>query len=242
LGRIRVAAVVAGGIDEVIGQTEVALAGGARAVLIQDGVALDRCSPADTRMDPLWRLLSEHNAPAHLHIGGSARFMSGDWRSAHQLAPDPAAVNLADRLVGGHQLGTMHLSPSNYLTCLIFGGVFDRHPNLRVGVIEYGAMWAAPLADLLDHRSRQSARLARLQRSPRDVFSQNLRFTPYGSEPVAAQIDRYGLPEIYSFSTDYPHPEGGTNPHELLHDDLARYGDGALEGFFVGHAELVLPG
>jgi predicted TIM-barrel fold metal-dependent hydrolase len=239
-GRLRVAALVAGDLAQVIVQAESAMAAGARALLLQDGVGIDRLSPADPAMDALWRLLAEADACALLHIGGSGRFMGTEWRSTPLLGADPTAPNLPDRLVGPHHLGTMHLSPSNYLTCMIFGGVFDRHPTLRVGVIEYGAMWAAPLMELLEDRGRQSARVSSLDRSPREVFSQNLRFTPFGTEHVARQIDRHGLPEIYVFSTDYPHPEGGNNPHELLSADLAPLGEAAMRQFFVTNAELLL--
>jgi len=166
-GRVRVAATVAGGVDEVLSQAEAALAAGARAVVIQDGTTIGRCSPADPRMDPLWCMLSQANACALLHIGGSDAFMSSDWKLTDALNVDPASSDLGDRLAGPHNIGTMHLSPCNYVTCLVFGGVFDRHPTLRFGVIEYGAMWAAPLLDLLTNRRSQSARAAGLQRTPR---------------------------------------------------------------------------
>ena len=36
------------------------------------------------------------------------------------------------------------------LWCLIFGGVFDRYPDLRVGFAEFGCDWVAPLLSKLD--------------------------------------------------------------------------------------------
>ena len=73
------------------------------------------------------------------------------------------------------------------------------------------------------------------------MFSENLRFTPFGFEPIAGQIERYGLPEMYGFSTDFPHPEGGHNPHELLYTDLAPLGPRTIEQFFVSNADLLVP-
>jgi hypothetical protein len=49
------------------------------------------------------------------------------------------------------------------------------------------------------------------------------------------------MPEIYAFSTDFPHPEGGTDPIGIMAADMAPLGDTVLEGFFVGNAELLLP-
>jgi predicted TIM-barrel fold metal-dependent hydrolase len=233
--------VVAGDLREVMEQTEHALADGARAVFIRDGSTIEGHSPASPHMDPFWAMLADAGACGLLHVGGSDSFVGNDWKVTPALDVDPAGGSLADRLAGPHNIATMHLSPSNYVACLVFGGVFDRHPGLRFGVIEYGAMWAAPLLELLVNRAEQSARVSSLQRSPMEVFRENLRFTPFSFEPMSGQIERYGMPEIYAFSTDFPHPEGGTNPHELHHDDLAHLGPGMIERYFRTNAELLLP-
>ncbi len=139
-------------------------------------------------------------------------------------------------------LATMHLSPQNYLTSMVFGGVFDRHPGLRVGVIELGAMWVAPFVDLLESRLDISRRLREaLQRRPREIFVDQIRVTPLYWEKTARQIERYGMPEIYAFSTDFPHIEGGSDPIGQMGKDIAPLGPDAVEAFFVGNAELILP-
>ena len=53
--------------------------------------------------------------------------------------------------------------------------------------------------------------------------------------------DRYGMPEVYAFSTDFPHPEGGTDPIGRMGADIEPLGEDAVEAFFVGNAELLLP-
>jgi hypothetical protein len=50
------------------------------------------------------------------------------------------------------------------------------------------------------------------------------------------------MPEIYAFSTDFPHPEGGTDPIGRMAADITPLGDAAIEAFFVSNAELLLPG
>lgn len=136
----------------------------------------------------------------------------------------------------------MHLSPQNYLTTMIFGGVFERHPTLRLGVIELGAHWIGPLADLLDNRVEQSKRLrASLSLKPSETLARNVRVTPSLWEPIRRQIQRYGLSQVYAFSTDFPHPEGGTDPIERFHDELAPLGDEIVEQFFVTNGRLLLP-
>jgi predicted TIM-barrel fold metal-dependent hydrolase len=139
-------------------------------------------------------------------------------------------------------LGTMHMAVQNYLTAMIYGGVFDRHPALRVGVIELGAMWVGPFVDFLEDRLQQSRRLREaLKRKPSEIFASQIRVTPFFWEKTARQIERYGMPEIYAFSTDFPHPEGGTDPIGRMGADISQLGSDAVEAFFVGNASLLLP-
>ena len=227
-------------IDGAIAEAERVVAGGARAVFIQDGVAPGGHSPAAPEVDPLWKLLAEARVPVTLHIGGQEGFFgSSAWQRTELLQPGTFSDG---EPVGPHMLATMHLSPQNYLASMLFGGVFDRHPTLRVGVIELGAMWVGPFVDLLEDRLQLSRRLRQaLQRRPSEVFVDQIRVTPFYWERTARQIERYGMPEVYAFSTDFPHPEGGTDPIGRMAADIERLGADAVEAFFVGNAELLLP-
>ncbi len=227
-------------IEGAIAEAERVIAGGARAVFIQDGVAPGGFSPAAPELDPLWSLLANAGVPVTFHIGGQQGFFGSDvWQNAELLKPGTFSTG---EPVGPHMLATMHLSVQNYLTCMIFGGVFERHPDLRVGVIELGATWVGPFVDFLEHRMDISGRIrSALSRRPTEIFVDQIRVTPFFFEKTARQIERYGMPEIYAFSTDFPHPEGGTDPIGAMAADIAPLGDEAVEGFFVGNAELLLP-
>ena len=227
-------------IDGAIAEAERVAAGGARAVFVQDGIAPGGRSPADPELDPLWATLAEAGMPVTLHIGGQQGFFASDvWDDAELLRPGSFSTG---EPVGPHMLATMHLAAHNYLSAMVFGGVFDRHPELRVGIIELGAMWVGPFVDLLEDRFELSRRLREgLGRRPAEVFVDQIRVTPFFWEPTARQIDRYGMPEIYGFSTDFPHPAGGTDPIGRMAADVAPLGDAAIEAFFVGNAELILP-
>jgi len=227
-------------IEGAIAEAERVVAGGARAVFIQDGVAPGGFSPAAPEVDPLWALLAAAQVPVTLHIGGQEGFFgSSAWQQTELLRPGTFSDG---EPVGPHMLATMQLAPQNYLACMLFGGVFDRHPGLRVGVIELGAMWVGPFVDLLEDRFQLSGRLRKtLQRRPSEVFVDQIRVTPFFWERTARQIERYGMPEVYAFSTDFPHPEGGTDPIGHMGADIEPRGAAAVEAFFVSNAELLLP-
>jgi predicted TIM-barrel fold metal-dependent hydrolase len=227
-------------ISGAIAEAERVAAGGARAVFIQDGITPGGLSPAAPELDPLWALLAEAGLPVTLHIGGQDGFLASNaWADADLLRPGTFSTG---EPIGPHTLATMHLAAQNYLATMIYGGVFDRHPTLRVGIIELGAMWVGPFVDFLEDRLQLSRRLREsLQRSPREVFIDQIRVTPFFWERTARQIERYGMPQIYAFSTDFPHPEGGTDPIGRMAADMQPLGDAALEAFFIHNAELLLP-
>ncbi|MFN7147860.1 MAG: amidohydrolase family protein [Microthrixaceae bacterium] len=196
--------------------------------------------PRRSRGRPALGVVAEANVPVTLHIGGQGGFFGSDaWPEAELLRPGSFSTG---EPVGPHMLATMQLSPQNYLASMLYGGVFDRHPALRVGVIELGAMWVGPFVDLLEDRVQLSRRLRdSLQRLPTEVFVDQIRVTPFFWERTARQIERYGMPEVYAFSTDFPHPEGGTDPIGRMAADIEPLGTEAIEAFFVGNAELLLP-
>jgi len=155
--------------------------------------------------------------------------------------------------VQSHELGlepysfaTVHYPSSNYLTVMTLGGVLERFPRLRVGVIEQGSSWLGPLAESLDMWARDmySVRLAPfISMLPSEYFARNVRVTPFNEfEPVERDLARWpALQDCYCYSTDYPHVEGGQRSKQLLYDKIAPLGDDIVEKFFVTNGELLLP-
>jgi hypothetical protein len=55
-------------------------------------------------------------------------------------------------------------------------------------------------------------------------------------------IERHpNLEDVYCFSTDFPHPEGGTNPLGVMSKSIERLGAATLEKFLVTNSELLMP-
>jgi hypothetical protein len=75
---------------------------------------------------------------------------------------------------------------------------------------------------------------------PSDYVRRNVRITPFRFEPVADYIERSGFRECYCYSSDFPHPEGGTAPLADFSRSIERLGSDAAEGLFVRNAEWLL--
>jgi predicted TIM-barrel fold metal-dependent hydrolase len=115
--------------------------------------------------------------------------------------------------------GEMHMNfanlPMTLVPSLIFEGVFDRFPTLRVALIELGWSWAVPYSWRLDNAWRKlRAEVPHLQRKPSDYMREHLWFTTQPvEEPEFAKdtasvydmLEEAGFGERLMFSSDYPH-------------------------------------
>jgi predicted TIM-barrel fold metal-dependent hydrolase len=208
-----------------------AIEDGCAAIMVPSTAAGER-SPTHPDLDGFWDTLSEANVPFVLHVGGGGRIR------------DPAFHNndmpVTDHLGGGENLRSKDFlaipdSPALFLGVLVYDGLFDRFPKLRGGCIEQGAGWVVSWMRHLDYGARAFARtekpLRDLELLPSQYVRRHLRFTPFPGEPVGWMIEQTG-PELFMFSTDYPHPEGGRDPMRKFEENLVDVNDGDRERFF----------
>lgn len=232
-------------IEEAIKETRRVLAAGGRAFCVPSSVAPGDRSPASPEMDPLWAMIEEAGATVTLHAGGEDGFMaSRHWDTGvNHLKFESVDYSAEGEQIGTYLFSVMSLAPQNYLTTLVLGGVFERFPNLRFGVIELGAHWLAPMAVHLDNTHQIFKRRFQgvLSLKPSEYIRRNVRVTPYRVENVADHIDRYGLAECYCYSSDFPHPEGGNAPVPEFERSIARLGPEMSKRFFVSNAQWLLP-
>jgi hypothetical protein len=125
---------------------------------------------------------------------------------------------------------------------MIYGGAFERHPNLRVGVQEFAAHWVAPLAQSLNQWAEIFAtRLKNLSLTPTEYLQRNVRVSPFGWEDAGRYMSDPALVDVYCFGSDYPHFEGGNDPIGRLASKFVDLEPELAEKFFVTNAELLLP-
>lgn len=169
-------------------------------------------SPAHADLDRFWAQLEEAGIPLVLHIGGG-KLLPPAYHNNGRPRP-------TDWLGGGENLRgkdfpAVHHSPENFLNAMILDGVFDRHPRLACGVIELGASWVPGMLRNLDHAfenfRKREPMLQSLSLRPSEFVRRQVKFTPFPFEDVGWLIRDSGE-ELYLFSSDYPHPEGGRDP------------------------------
>ena len=233
-------------VDALMSQAEALVGRGIRALHLSHGTPPGGRSPAHPELDQFWDLLVSNGVVCVTHLFGESSFTaSSAWVDAPAFAP--GKVKSHEIGLEPYSFATLHLAVSNFLACMTLGGVFERHPNLRLGVIELGAGWLGPVADNLDMWARDmyADRLKPfISKLPSEYFRDNVRVTPFNVfEPVGKYFEQYPhLRSCYCFSTDYPHQEGGKEASMLRHrDELSTLGDDVVDQYFHENAKLLFP-
>nr|WP_047167768.1 amidohydrolase family protein [Sphingomonas sp. Y57] len=243
--RFRPAALLSGATaGELMEQAGDLVARGARAVWLPTGRPPGGCSPAAPALDPFWALMAANRVAVTLHLGTDSGFRSSDaWSQAPAFAVGKVdSVEIALEPFG---TTTVHMGASNFLSAMVLGGVFERHPMLRFGIIELGATWFGPLAEHLDLWVEHiyAKRMAGVLSMPPSAYmDRNVRVTPFYFEPVDLYFRRYPqLSHAWCYSSDYPHVEGGVDSKLGFLSRLKPLGTEAIEKFFVGNGAWLLP-
>ena len=227
--------------DRAVANLQHALDAGCAAIHVPSTAAGER-SPSHPDLDRFWSLLEESGKPFVLHIGGGGRLLD---RAFHNNGRP-----VTDHLGGGENIRSkdflcINHSPALFLGTLVLDGVFDLHPGLRGGVIEEGAGWVVSWLHQLDYAQRAFRRtehpLRDLNDQPSDYVHEHLKFTPFAGEPVGWMIEQSG-DDLFMFSTDYPHPEGGRDPLAKFEDAMPTVDEESKHRFYYENmAELLGP-
>jgi predicted TIM-barrel fold metal-dependent hydrolase len=230
-------------VAELLAVAERLIKGGVRALWLPSCLLPGGKSPAHEALDSFWALMEERNITLCLHVGPDQPYRSSEWGNA----PVFEGFRLLNEFrVDPWALGANYITTQNFLSTMVVGGVFERHPRLRFGVIETGAYWLGPLCENMDMWYEHSAsfgneKTARLPRRPSDYVRSNVRVSCFDFEPVDRYITRHDLGDVLCFATDYPHVEGGRDPTGRWLSRLQPLGPTAVEKFFVRNAEWLLP-
>lgn len=197
-------------------------------------------SPGHPELDPVWGKLAEAGVPFMLHIGAAVPMLPKAYQENGHERPK-------DWLGGGENLRakdffSLSFAPQNFLAALVLDGVFDRHEKLRGGVIELGAGWVPDFLRRLDLAwkgwRKTDPVVAGLSMAPSEFIRRAVRFTPFATEDIGAII-RESSPELYLFSSDYPHPEGTKNPIERFETSLEGMNEDVKDAFYRSNFETM---
>ena len=181
------------------------------------------------RYDPLWAACADNDIVMHFHSGPAP--MSDYFGRLD----DPEAPELPGAM--GIFVTEVVWWSTRPLSFLIWGGAFERHPNLKLAITESTTVWVPEYLTLLDQRYEEthfSAKLgdyrSHLSMKPSEYFAKHVALgascMPRREAELRADI---GMDAIM-WGSDYPHPEGSwpytadqmtTTFTDLPEDDIA---------------------
>lgn len=244
--RVRpVGIVLTDAVDHMVGQVEELLADGVRSIVIPVNAPPAGTSPAAPALDPFWRLCADANVSVTAHLGTERGFLASALWGDHVDVFQPSFKSTMEFIIEPLSCVTLHYAPENYLAAMVLGGVFERHPTLRFGLLEFGASWFGPLAERMDlwAETMFPSRFGdTLSMRPSEYMARNVRVTPFFFEPVDMYLERYPqLASAYCYSTDYPHFEGGRDSKRLFAERLSGVSAKLRDMFFYKNPALLLP-
>lgn len=154
----------------------------------------------DERFEPVWEALADLGIVVVLH---------------------PAGFTHAERLTDYYLVNVigMPLSSTLAVTRMILGGVFERHPRLRMLVV-HGGGYLSFYSARTDHAFRHRPELrSHIDRLPSEYIAENLWFdiTVFDAGMVEHLVRTYGADRVL-LGTDYPFDMGLPDPLALLAD------------------------
>ena len=212
-------------------ELEFALSLGLESIWVPHRAPGDR-SPGHIDLEPFWALLAQSGTPFVLHVGGAPLQALKSWSNNGRAA-------VRDWMGGGENVRTkdaalMHQPPETFLSMLLLDGVLERNPTLRGAAVELGAGWVPEMVRRLDWVSKIYSRVdesVRFERTPSQQIREQLAFTPFPNEDVSRLIDDSNE-DLFLFSSDYPHVEGGRNPIGKFESYLSSSSDQVKDKFY----------
>jgi len=220
-------------IDEAVREIEWARANGLRGIILPPmwGAQAPYHHP---RYDPVWAACQDTGTIIHFHSGPAP---TNDYFGAVPPTENlPGAVGIYVTEVAFYLVRP--------LTFMLWGGVFERFPKLKVAMTEGTAVWVPEYLQLLEQRyseTHYSQKLgdyrSHLSMSPVDYFRRNVRVGASCMPRREAELRHEIGIESIMWGSDYPHPEGAwPYTRQQMADTFHDLPDGEITAMLGGNA------
>jgi predicted TIM-barrel fold metal-dependent hydrolase len=182
------------------------------ATLSAHGVRLAMIAPAavDGRPlshpshDRLWAAFVHHGVTPVFHVADQPRIVD----EAFYPKQDHTTISALDSIF-------LWVPPAIAITDLIVNGAFERHPGLRVGIVELSSIWVPLYLRMLDGGWEFTSALngetpSELTQRPSEYFRNQVRVSAFSYEQPSRLMSASG--DVFMCCSDYPHSEGTASP------------------------------
>jgi len=184
--------------------------------------------------DPIWNEFVEKKSPFVIHVA-----VNGHYKAVSESFKNNGKTELelgGDAPAGELGLMTINSSAELFLSAMIFDGVFERHPELKGISMEHGAFWLPSWLKALDYTASLFKRKREFKELPSETARRHLKVSPFAGEPVGWIIENVG-PEMLVYASDYPHPEGTSDPIRKFEATMTDCDEETMNAFYHGNME-----
>src|ERR1700687_4959366 len=154
--------------------------------------------PADhPSLDPIWRAADRHDLPIVHH--------SFTWTPPYF----PGAFDVWDNIFLG-RLASHPWGAMRFIASVIGGGIMDRHPTLRVGILECGFGWLPFWGRRMNEQYDYVGSTAKLRHHPEDYLKSGRFFCSierHEGEDMFQHVTSFLGDDVLMYASDYPHSE-----------------------------------
>ncbi len=157
-----------------------------------------RPSWGDPKYDPIWAAATKHDITVSCHLA----------RSSFEMLPMPP---VGFPSYNHDFMVTYSLLAANQVMSLIFDGVFERFPTLKIIFVEHAFSWILPLMWRMDAIYDARKSWMDIKRKPSEYVKEHIKFTtqpldyPEDKTELTRALEWMQCDKILLFSSDYPH-------------------------------------
>jgi len=159
--------------------------------------------------DPVWAAAQELDMAIGIHVVVHRNYLGHDWHMDRR----PGFMFLS--------MNTIQ-DPRMALTTMVYDGVFERFPRLRVAAIEAASGWVVEWLDRLDYRYGYMGHSCQMKRTASEYFERNIWISADPAERMLPYMVELLGDHKFFIGSDYPHAEGFVEPVAKARKALAK--------------------
>ena len=210
------------------------------AVLIDSIPASHQHSFTHPDFDAVWEALQDSNLAVFLHVGADQNYRPvpkvffDNGRDMRHFRSDAPGDPLSYMAIG--------YPGELFLASIVYDGVLEKFPKLRIGITELGATWLPSFLHFIDTGFRAFKNiqdLSHLSMRPSDYLRRHVVVSPFAGEDVGWIIEQAGA-QMVAFSSDYPHHEGTDDPIRRFEASMPNVGQSEYDNFYFANGVRLL--
>src|SRR5262245_74220 len=158
--------------------------------------------------DEVWATAQELNLAVSIHPAGNKDYIGSAWYQDR----NPGFMFISMNVIQ---------DPRMALSTMVYDGVFERVPALRVATVEAMGSWVGEWIERFEYRYQYMRHTSQMKRPIREYFARNVWVNADPSEKLLPLIMQFVGDEKFFVGSDYPHAEGFTHPVQMMRQLLA---------------------